>query len=199
MISMASSETAVAVQRDSEEHATLRRVAVSSFLGNFIEWFDYASYSYFATVIALVLMPPGDPTVVTDGSNNTGNVAPLTAAEIARQLGIKVYTIGIGRNGMAPYPAEDEFGRMSFVNMPVVIDEATLKQIASLTGGKYFRATDNNVLAQVFEEIDKLEKTELDVRNFSHTEDNYLPWAVLALLLIVVELVCRQTIVRTLP
>ena len=83
--------------------------------------------------------------------------------------------------------------------MPVVIDEATLKQIASLTGGKYFRATDNNVLAQVFEEIDKLEKTELDVRNFSHTEDNYLPWAVLALLLIVVELVCRQTILRTLP
>lgn len=137
--------------------------------------------------------------LLTDGSNNTGNVAPLTAAEIARQLGIKVYTIGIGCNGMAPYPAEDEFGRMSFVNMPVVIDEATLKQIASLTGGKYFRATDNNVLAQVFEEIDKLEKTELDVRNFSHTEDNYLPWAVLALLLIVVELVCRQTIVRTLP
>lgn len=137
--------------------------------------------------------------LLTDGSNNTGNVAPLTAAEIARQLGIKVYTIGIGRNGMAPYPAEDEFGRMSFVNMPVVIDEATLKQIASLTGGKYFRATDNNVLAQVFEEIDKLEKTELDVRNFSHTEDNYLPWAVLALLLIVVELVCRQTILRTLP
>ena len=137
--------------------------------------------------------------LLTDGSNNTGNVAPLTAAEIARQLGIKVYTIGIGRNGMAPYPAEDELGRMSFVNMPVVIDEATLKQIASLTGGKYFRATDNNVLAQVFEEIDKLEKTELDVRNFSHTEDNYLPWAVLALLLIVVELVCRQTILRTLP
>ena len=137
--------------------------------------------------------------LITDGSNNTGNVAPLTAAEIAKKLGIKVYTIGIGRNGMAPFPAENAFGRIEYVNMPVVIDEATLKSIASTTGGKYFRATDNNVLTQIFEEIDSLEKTYLDVRNYTHTEDNYMPWALLALCLVGIELIARNTILRTIP
>ncbi len=137
--------------------------------------------------------------LLTDGSNNTGNVAPLTAAEIAKKLGIKVYTIGIGTNGNAPYPAENEFGRLTFVNMPVVIDEATLKSIASTTGGKYFRATGNAVLSQIFHEIDALEKSQIDVRNFSHAEDNYLPWAILALLLFVFELVMRNTLLRNIP
>ncbi len=137
--------------------------------------------------------------LLTDGSNNTGNVAPITAAEIAKKLGIKVYTIGVGRNGMAPYPAENEFGRITYVNMPVVIDEATLKTIATTTGGKYFRATDNNVLAQIFEEIDRLEKTEIDVRNFTHTEDNYLPWALFALALLALELILRNTLLRNIP
>lgn len=137
--------------------------------------------------------------LLTDGSNNTGNVAPLTAAEIAKKLGIKVYTIGIGRNGMAPYPTENAFGRIEYVNMPVVIDEATLRNIASATGGKYFRATDNDVLRQVFDEIDQLETTNLDVRNYTHTEDNYMPWAWLALALVGLELVARNTILRTMP
>ena len=96
--------------------------------------------------------------LLTDGSNNTGNVAPITAAEIAKQLGIKVYTIGIGTNGTAPYPQENMFGRIEYVNLPVVIDEATLRTIAETTGGKYFRATGNNVLKDVFAEIDRLEK-----------------------------------------
>ncbi|MDE7459749.1 MAG: VWA domain-containing protein [Paramuribaculum sp.] len=137
--------------------------------------------------------------LITDGSNNTGNVAPLTAAEIAKKMGIKVYTIGIGRNGTAPYPAENAFGRIEYVNMPVVIDEATLRNIASTTGGKYFRATDNNVLAQIFEEIDSLEKSQLDVRNYTHTEDNFFPWALLALCLVGVELLTRNTLLRTIP
>ncbi len=137
--------------------------------------------------------------LITDGSNNTGNVAPITAAEIAKKLGIKVYTIGIGRNGTAPFPTENAFGRIEYVNMPVVIDEATLKTIASTTGGKYFRATDNNVLEQVFDEIDSLEKTQIDVRNFSHTEDNYMPWALLALGLLALELLLRHTVLRTIP
>lgn len=137
--------------------------------------------------------------LLTDGSNNTGIVAPLTAAEIAKKMGIKVYTIGIGTNGTAPYPQINMFGRMEYVPMPVVIDEGTLKEIAQITGGKYFRATGNKVLAEVFEEIDKLEKTELDVRHFSHTEDCYLPWALLALGLFVLELVLRQTYLRTIP
>lgn len=137
--------------------------------------------------------------LLTDGSNNTGNVAPLTAAEIARQLGIKVYTIGIGTNGEAPYPQENMFGRIEYVNMPVVIDEATLRDIASITGGKYFRATGNNVLKDVFAEIDRLEKTKMDLRNFSSTEDDYLPWAIAALGLLLGAAVIRYTIVRTIP
>ena len=137
--------------------------------------------------------------LLTDGSNNTGIVAPLTAAEIAKKMGIKVYTIGIGTNGTAPYPQINMFGRMEYVPMPVVIDEETLKEIAGITGGKYFRATGNKVLAEVFEEIDKLEKTELDVRHFSHTEDCYLPWALLALGLFLLELIVRKTYIRTIP
>ncbi len=137
--------------------------------------------------------------LLTDGSNNTGIVAPLTAAEIAHKMGIKVYTIGIGTNGTAPYPQINMFGRVEYVPMPVVIDEATLKQIADITGGKYFRATGNKVLSEIFEEIDKLEKTELDVRHFSHTEDNYLPWALLALGLFTLEMILRKTWLRTIP
>lgn len=137
--------------------------------------------------------------LLTDGSNNTGIVAPLTAAEIAKKLGIKVYTIGIGTNGTALYPMYNMFGRIEYQPQPVVIDEATLKQIADITGGKYFRATGNRVLQDIFAEIDQLEKTELDVRHFSHTEDCYLPWALAALALLLLEVVIRQTWLRTIP
>ena len=137
--------------------------------------------------------------LLTDGSNNTGIIAPLTAAEIAKKLGVKVYTIGIGTNGTALYPVINMFGRIEYQPQPVVIDEATLRQIASTTGGKYFRATGNKVLSEIFAEIDKLEKTELDVRHFSHTEDCYLPWALAALGLLLLELLLRQTWLRTIP
>lgn len=137
--------------------------------------------------------------LLTDGSNNTGNVAPITAAEIAKKYGIKVYTIGVGKNGNAPFPQQNMFGRIEYVNMPVVIDEETLKNIASITGGVYFRATSNNVLNEIFDEIDKLEKTEMDVKHFSHTEDNYMPWALLALTLFLIEIVLRYTLLRTIP
>lgn len=137
--------------------------------------------------------------LLTDGSNNTGNVAPKTAAELAKKFGIKIYTIGIGTNGTAPYPQQDYFGRIQYVDQEVVIDEATLKEIAATTGGKYFRATGNKVLNDVFEQIDSLEKTEMDIRNFSHTEDNYLIWAILALASLILELTMRHTILRTIP
>ena len=137
--------------------------------------------------------------LLTDGSNNTGNVAPITAAEIAKKYGIKVYTIGVGRNGMAPFPQQNMFGRIEYVNMPVVIDENTLQDIAAITGGKYFRATGNNVLSEIFDEIDKLEKTEMDIKNFSHTEDNYMMWAWIALCLFLLEILLRNTILRTIP
>ncbi len=137
--------------------------------------------------------------LLTDGSNNTGIVAPTTAAEIAKKYDIKVYTIGVGRNGMAPMPQQNYFGGIDYVNMPVVIDEATLKNIASMTGGKYFRATSNNVLNEIFAEIDQLEKTQMDVKHFSHTEDDYMMWAWLAIGLFVLEIVLRHTILRTIP
>lgn len=137
--------------------------------------------------------------LITDGTNNTGNVAPLTAAEIARKYGIKVYTIGVGKNGTAPMPQQNYHGGIDYVNMPVVIDEATLQSIANTTGGKYFRATGNTVLKDVFEEIDRLEKTQMDVRHFSHTEDNYMMWAWLALGLFLLEIILRHTVLRTIP
>lgn len=137
--------------------------------------------------------------LLTDGTNNTGIVAPLTAAEIAAKMGVKVYTIGVGTNGNAPYPQPDQFGRISFVNRPVEIDESTLQKIASMTGGKYFRATGNRVLDNIFNEIDQLEKTRMDVQNFSHTEDDIEPWALAAIFLILLQLLLRLTVMRTIP
>lgn len=138
--------------------------------------------------------------LLTDGSNNTGIVAPLTAAEIARRMGVKVYTIGVGTNGEAEFPiGRNIYGKVEYQLMPVVIDEVTLKKIANTTGGVYFRATDKSTLNDIFNEIDKLEKTKMDVKQFSHTEDNYLPWALALLALVIVELLARNTILRNIP
>lgn len=137
--------------------------------------------------------------LLTDGTNNTGLVAPNQAAEIAKNEKIKIYTIGIGTNGMAPTPAYDAFGRLTYVQEKVVIDEATLQSMAQLTGGKYFRATDNNSLQNIFKEIDRLEKTKMDISHFSHTEDNYMPWAWLLIGIFFLELLLRYTVLRTMP
>ena len=138
--------------------------------------------------------------LLTDGSNNTGVVAPLTAAQIAHQYGIKIYTIGVGSNGNAPYPVAIDFaGNIQYQTMPVVIDEATLKKIAAATGGKYFRATSGKVLEQIFKEIDSLEKTHLDVQRFSHTEDNYMPWAIALLILLLLAALIDYTLLRHIP
>lgn len=137
--------------------------------------------------------------LLTDGSNNTGVVAPVTAAEVAKELGVKIYTIGVGTNGTAPYPTRTLTGRIEFTPQPVVIDEATLQKIADTTGGKYFRATGNKVLEEVFNEIDALEKTQMDVKHFSHTEDNYMLWAWLAFAFFVSGILLRYTVLRTIP
>lgn len=137
--------------------------------------------------------------LLTDGSNNTGVVAPVTAAEVAKELGVKIYTIGVGTNGTAPYPTRTLTGRIEFTPQPVVIDEATLQKIADTTGGKYFRATGNRVLNEVFDEIDSLEKTQMDVKHFSHTEDNYMVWAWLAFGFFAAGLLLRYTVLRTIP
>ena len=137
--------------------------------------------------------------LLTDGSNNTGVVAPFTASEVAKELGVKIYTIGVGTNGTAPYPTRTLTGRIEFTPQPVVIDEATLKSVAEATGGKYFRATNKRVLEEVFSEIDALEKTQMDVRHFSHTEDNYMLWAWLALGFFLLEVILRYTVMRSIP
>ena len=137
--------------------------------------------------------------LLTDGSNNTGVVAPVTASEVAKELGVKIYTIGVGTNGTAPYPTRTLTGRIEFTPQPVVIDEATLKAVAEATGGKYFRATNKRVLEEVFAEIDALEKTQMDVRHFSHTEDNYMLWAWLALGFFLLEVILRYTVMRSIP
>ena len=137
--------------------------------------------------------------LLTDGSNNTGVVAPVTASDVAKELGVKIYTIGIGTNGTAPYPTRTLTGRIEFTPQPVVIDETTLQKIADNTGGKYFRATGNRVLEEVFSEIDALEKTQMDVRHFSHTEDNYMLWAWLAFGFFALEVLLRYTFLRSIP
>lgn len=137
--------------------------------------------------------------LLTDGSHNAGQLTPSDAAEIASLNGIKIYTIGVGRNGTAPYPQVDQFGRVYKVNLPVVIDEKTLTSVADQTGGKYFRATDEHVLSDIFEEIDRLETTEISVQKFAQTDENYFPWALLAMGLILFELICRIVVLRNIP
>ena len=138
--------------------------------------------------------------LLTDGSNNTGVVYPKTAAQIARKEGIKIYTIGIGTEGTAPFPIFDFSGNIiGYEKMKVEIDENSLKDIAKITGGKYFRATNKNVLKNVFAEIDKLEKSRIAVEHYSNLDDNYQPWAVALLIILMLCAIIRYTVLRTIP
>ncbi|WP_072530866.1 VWA domain-containing protein [Bacteroides ilei] len=136
--------------------------------------------------------------LLTDGSNNRGDISPLTAAEIAKQFGIRIYTIGVGTNGTAPYPMQTYAG-VQYVNVPVEIDEQTLTQIAGATNGNYFRATSNSKLEQVYKDIDKLEKTKLNVKEFSKREEAFALFGIIAFLSILLELVLRNTILKKIP
>ena len=137
--------------------------------------------------------------LLTDGVNNSGDVGPVTAAEIAAGMGIRVYTIGVGSKGNAPIPVQDMFGRTVTRDMPVEIDEDVLKKIADTTGGTYFRATDNNKLREIYQEIDQLEKTRLDVKQFSKKKEEYFPFLLAAMLILLFEIFLRYTIFRTIP
>ena len=136
--------------------------------------------------------------LLTDGSNNAGEIAPVTAAEIAKTFGVRVYTIGVGTKGMAPYPFQTAFG-VQYQNIPVEIDEATLKQIASTTGGQYFRATDNASLKEIYSEIDQMEKTKISVQEYSKKQEEYKNWALLVFVLLLVEILLRNTLLRNIP
>jgi Ca-activated chloride channel homolog len=137
--------------------------------------------------------------LLTDGVNNQGEIGPVTAAELAASFGIRVYTIGVGSRGTAPYPVQDMFGRTVVQKVQVEIDEEVLEKIAILTGGKYFRATDNNKLREIYEEIDAMEKTQLDVKQFSKRKEEYFPFLLLALIILSLEVTLRYTLLRTIP
>ncbi|MGV8826772.1 MAG: vWA domain-containing protein [Breznakibacter sp.] len=136
--------------------------------------------------------------LLTDGVNNRGEIAPITAAEIAQTFGVRVYTIGVGTLGSAPYPVETVFGKQ-YQEVEVKIDEELLQNIAQLTGGAYFRATDNNKLKEIYQQIDQLEKTKIDVREYSKRSEEYLPFALLAALFLLAEILLRNTVFRNLP
>jgi len=136
--------------------------------------------------------------LLTDGSNNRGDISPMTAAEIARSLGIRVYTIGVGTNNVAPYPMPVA-GGVQYVNIPVEIDTKTLSEIAAATEGDFYRATNTKELRNIYKEIDQLEKSKLNVKTFSKRYEAYQPFAVVAILALLLEILLRITIFRRIP
>lgn len=136
--------------------------------------------------------------LLTDGENNAGQITPETAAEMAKTFGIRVYTIGVGTNGTAPFPVQTAFG-LRYQQVPVKIDEDLLRTIATNTGGEYFRATDNEALKAIYERIDQLEKTKIEKKEYSKKTEEYWRYAVLALLILLVEILMRNTVLRTIP
>jgi Ca-activated chloride channel family protein len=137
--------------------------------------------------------------LLTDGVNNTGEIDPLTAAEIAKSLGMKIYTIGVGKQGIAPMPVDDPVYGKRYVEVEVQIDEALLQRIAAMTGGRYFRAVDRDSLQQVFKTIDSLEKSKISVKSYTHYNElfSYFVWPGMGLLL--GEFLLGQTRFRQLP
>jgi Ca-activated chloride channel family protein len=136
--------------------------------------------------------------LLTDGENNRGEIPPLTAAEIAKTFGIRVYTIGVGTEGTAPYPVQTNFGTR-IQQVQVKIDEETLQSIANTTDGEYFRATDNEKLQQIYEQIDQLEKSKIEVKEFSRKQEEFQPFAWAALALVILGLFLKFSVFRNIP
>jgi Ca-activated chloride channel homolog len=133
--------------------------------------------------------------LLTDGSNNMGSIPPVTAAEIAKQFNVRVYTVGIGTHGYAPYPVQTPMG-IQYQRIPVDVDEGTLSKIATITGGKYFRATDNETLKNIYDQIDKLEKAKIDVTQYHKKTEMFLPFALIALLFLSLEFILKNTLLK---
>lgn len=136
--------------------------------------------------------------LLTDGSNNMGDLSPMTSAEIAKSLGIRVYTVGVGTNKVAPYPMPVA-GGVQYVNIPVEIDTKTLSEIADITDGDFYRATNNEELMEIYKEIDKLEKSKLNVKKFSKKYEAYQPFALAAVIILLLEILLSITIFKKLP
>lgn len=133
--------------------------------------------------------------LLTDGSNNMGDISPMTAAQIAKSLGIRVYTIGVGTNKVARYPMPVA-GGVQYVNIPVEIDTKTLSNIAATSDGNFYRATNNKELKQIYQDIDKLEKSRMNVKKFSKRYEAYQPFAIVALLALILEILLKLTVLR---
>ncbi len=136
--------------------------------------------------------------LLTDGMNNAGEVDPITAARIAKTYNIRIYTIGVGTRGEAPYPVQTPFG-IRYQMIPAEIDENMLQQIAQITDGKYYRATNNRALEDVYKEIDKLEKTKIEVTSYRNAKELFFPWLSVGLMLLFLEVGLSQTIFKRLP
>lgn len=136
--------------------------------------------------------------LLTDGVNNRGEIDPLTATQIAQTFGIRIYTIGVGTIGEAPYPVQTPFG-IRYQNVPVDVDEKTLREVASMTDGKYFRATDNRTLKAIYDEIDRLEKTRIEVKAYHAYMELFYGWAFAAVAGLLLEFVLSKTVLRKIP
>jgi Ca-activated chloride channel family protein len=137
--------------------------------------------------------------LMTDGQNNAGKVPPVTAAEAAQALGIRVYTIGVGSKGVARVPYVNVFGQKAYVDQKVDIDEEVLTKIAQMTGGKYFRAQNTSALRKIYDEIDQLEKTEVEVKKYQRYRELY-PWFILSgVVILLLEIILANTVWRKLP
>lgn len=136
--------------------------------------------------------------LLTDGSNNMGDISPMTAAQIAQSMGIRVYTIAVGTNKVAPYPMPVG-GTIQYVNIPVDIDTKTLSDIAATTEGNFYRATNTKELKRIYQDIDKLEKTKMNVKKFSKHYEAYQPFAIAAIISLLLEILLRNTVLRRLP
>lgn len=136
--------------------------------------------------------------LLTDGINNAGVIDPLTAAEIASIMGVRVYTIGVGSSGPVPYPFQTPMG-IQYQQVEIPVDEELLKQIAAMSGGKYFYAENQQKLQDIYAEIDQMERTRIEVTEYSRKRDEYLPLVLLALSLLGIEILLRHTWLRTIP
>ena len=136
--------------------------------------------------------------LLTDGVNNVGSLDPISAAEIAKEYGIKVYTVGVGTNGMANFPvAKDTNGNIVFQPQKVEIDEKLMQEIATTTNGKYFRATDNKKLEAIYDEIDRLEKSKITENRFMMFDEQFRPWLLIGLFLLALEMILSRTLFKS--
>ena len=135
--------------------------------------------------------------LLTDGVNNQGSIAPMTAAEIAQEFKMRVYTIGVGTKGYAPYPFNTPFGNIVYQDVEVKIDEKTLQDIANATNGKYFRATSNKALQEIYKEIDKLERSKIEIKEFHKKKEEFLPFAALGMIFLILSFILNNTLFKT--